>query len=211
MKVLAINGSSRRNGNTKYGLNLMKEVLEKEGIDVEIYDIGTTPFHQCIDCQRCFREKDGKCVFDDDPVNELFLKFKECDGVIFGSPVHFSGMAGGFKAILDRLFYVNIANGNVLRHKVGCSFGAVRRAGAIEAMDQMNKYLQYAEMIVPTSDYWNVIYGMAKGEAAKDVEGNRILKNLAQNMAWSLKLVENGKNSVAEPDEIKSEFTNMIR
>ncbi|MCK9191682.1 MAG: flavodoxin family protein [Sphaerochaetaceae bacterium] len=211
MKVLAINGSSRRNGNTKYGLNLMKEVLEKEGIDVEIYNIGTTPFHQCIDCQRCFREKDGKCVFDDDPVNELFLKFKECDGVIFGSPVHFSGMAGGFKAILDRLFYVNIANGNVLRHKVGCSFGAVRRAGAIEAMDQMNKYLQYAEMIVPTSDYWNVIYGMAKGEAAKDVEGNRILKNLAQNMAWSLKLVENGKNSVAEPDEIKSEFTNMIR
>jgi len=211
MNVLAINGSSRRNGNTKYGLNLMKEVLEKEGIDVEIYDIGTTPFHQCIDCQRCFREKDGKCVFDDDPVNELFLKFKECDGVIFGSPVHFSGMAGGFKAILDRLFYVNIANGNVLRHKVGCSFGAVRRAGAIEAMDQMNKYLQYAEMIVPTSDYWNVIYGMAKGEAAKDVEGNRILKNLAQNMAWSLKLVENGKNSVAEPDEIKSELTNMIR
>jgi multimeric flavodoxin WrbA len=211
MKVLAINGSSRKNGNTKYGLNVMKEILEKEGIEVEIYDIGTTPFHQCIDCQRCFREKDGKCVFDDDPVNELFLKFKECDGVIFGSPVHFAGMAGGFKAILDRLFYVNIANGNVLRHKVGCSFGAVRRAGAIEAMDQMNKYLQYAEMIVPTSDYWNVIYGMAKGEAAKDVEGNRILKNLAQNMAWSLKLVENGKTSVAEPAEIKSEFTNMIR
>jgi multimeric flavodoxin WrbA len=211
MKVLAINGSSLKDGNVKFGLNLMKEILENQGIEVEIFDIGTKSFHQCIDCQRCFREKDGKCVFTDDPVNEIFAKFREVDGLILGSPIHFAGMAGGFKALLDRLFYVNIANDNALRHKVGVSFGAVRRAGGIEACDQMNKYLQYAEMIIPTSDYWNVIFGASKGESSKDTEGIRILQNLAQNMAWSLKLVENGKNTVEEPKEIKSKMLNMIR
>jgi multimeric flavodoxin WrbA len=211
MKVLAINGSSSKDGNVKYGINFMKKVLEEQGIEVDIFDIGMKPFYQCIDCNRCSREHDGKCVFNDDPVNEIFSKFKKVDGVIFGSPIHFAGMAGGFKALLDRLFVVNIANGNVLRHKVGVSFGAVRRAGGIEACDQMNKYLQYAEMIIPSSDYWNVLFGHKKGESDKDVEGVRILQNLAQNMAWTLKLVENGKGAVKEPEEIKSELTNMIR
>lgn len=211
MKVLAINGSSLIDGNVKYGINLMKEILNDQGIEVEVYDIGKTPFYQCIDCKRCFKVHDGKCVFNNDPVNEIFSKLQEVDGVIFGSPIHFSGMAGGFKAILDRLFYVNIANGNVLRHKVGVSFGAVRRAGGIEACDQMNKYLQYAEMIIPTSDYWNVIFGHNKGESKKDVEGVRVLQNLAQNMAWTLQLVANGKGLVEEPKEIKSSLTNMIR
>lgn len=211
MKVLAINGSSSNDGNVKFGINIMKETLEKLGIEVEVFDIGKKAFHQCIDCKRCFKEKDGKCVFTDDPVNELFAKFKEVDGLILGSPIHFAGMAGGFKAILDRLFYINIANGNVLRHKVGVSFGAVRRAGGIEACDQMNKYLQYAEMVIPTSDYWNVIFGAKKGESSEDTEGITILQNLAQNMAWSLKLIEHGKNEVEEPKEIKKVQFNMIR
>lgn len=212
MKVLAINGSSRKDGNTAYGIDVMKKELEQENIEVEIFNIGMKPIHQCIDCHRCFREKDGKCVFDDDIVNELFSKFEECDGLILGSPIHFAGIAGGLKAALDRLFYIDIAMDNPLRHKVGCSFGAVRRAGGIPAVNQLNQYLQYAEMIMPTSDYWNVIFGLAKGEAKQDEEGVRTLRNLAQNMAWSLKLVQNGReHHIKEPVEIKSNFTNMIR
>ncbi|MGD1822379.1 MAG: flavodoxin family protein [Pleomorphochaeta sp.] len=212
MKVLAINGSSRNNGNTAFGIQLMKEELKKENIEVEVINIGNKAIHQCIDCKRCFKEKDGECVFSDDIVNDIFKKFKECDGLIIGSPIHFAGMAGGLKAALDRLFYINIAMGNQLRHKVGCSFGAVRRAGGIPANNQMNQYLQYAEMIIPTSNYWNVIYGHAKGDSEQDDEGVRILKNLAQNMAWTMKLVQSGKiNNINEPDEIKSPLTSMIR
>ncbi len=212
MKVLAINGSSRNDGNTAYGINLMKDELEKEKIKVEIFNIGSNAIHQCIDCKRCMKKCDGKCVFNDDIVNNLFEKLSNCDGLIIGSPIHFAGMAGGLKAALDRLFYINIAMNNPLRHKVGCSFGAVRRAGGIPANNQMNQYLQYAEMIIPTSDYWNVIYGHSKDESKKDIEGVRILRNLARNMAWTMKLVENGKNNnIKEPTEIKSPLLNMIR
>lgn len=212
MKILAINGSSRKDGNTAYGIKLMKEELAKENIDVEIFNIGSSAIHQCIDCQRCMKQRDGKCVYNDDIVNELFEKMCNCDGLIIGSPIHFAGMAGGLKAALDRLFYINIAMNNPLRHKVGCSFGAVRRAGGIPANNQMNQYLQFAEMIIPTSDYWNVIYGHQKGESQKDEEGVRILTNLARNMAWTMKLVKNGKiNNIKEPTEVKSPLTNMIR
>ena len=121
-------------------------------------------------------------------------------------------MAGGLKAALDRLFYINIAMDNPLRHKVGCSFGAVRRAGGIPANNKINQYLQYAQMVLPTSDYWNVIYGHAKGEAKEDEEGVRVLKNLSQNMAWTMKLIENGReNNIDEPEEIRSKLTSMIR
>ncbi len=212
MKVLAINGSTRVDGNTAYGIKIMERELLKENIEVEVFNLGSKAIHQCIDCKRCFREKDGKCVFNDDIVNELYQKFLECDGLIIGSPIHFAGMAGGLKAALDRLFYINIAMDNPLRHKVGCSFGAVRRAGGIPANNQMNQYLQYAEMILPSSNYWNVIYGHAKGEAKEDEEGVRVLKNLSQNMAWTLNLIKNGReNQIHEPSEIKSNLTSMIR
>jgi multimeric flavodoxin WrbA len=150
-------------------------------------------------------------VFEDDIINELFQKIKEADGIILASPIHYSGVSGGIKTVLDRLFYLNGANGNVLRHKVGVSIGAVRRSGGIQAVNQLNKYLEYSEMIIPTSNYWNVIYGMKPGEAKEDKEGTQIMRVLGKNMAWTMKVIEAGRDKVNEPEAERKIMTNLVR
>ena len=135
-------------------------------------------------CHQCARSKNEKCVFQGDEVNEIIQKMKEADGIILGSPVFFSGIAGTMKSFLDRAFYVSTANGGLFRHKVGISVVADRRAGGVPTYNQLNNYINYAEMFMPSSNYWNVMYGMKQGEVLQDLEGVQIMRVLAKNMAW---------------------------
>lgn len=210
MKVLAINGSPHVDGNTAFAIKLVTEELNRQGIETEIMNIGNKPIRGCIACGYCRKEKNEKCVFDDE-VNEAFSKIKDADGIILGSPVHYAGITGAMKSFLDRLLQVNGNNGNPLRHKVGVAVSAVRRSGGIQAVDQMNKYLEFAEMIIPTSNYWNVTHGCISDDAGKDEEGNQIMQVLGQNMAWTLKTLAAGKNTVKELPREKKVLMNFIR
>lgn len=212
MKVLVLNGSPHLKGNTYHAIKALSNELEKENIDVEIITVGNKLVHGCIGCQRCFKEHNGTCpTFTDDIVNEIIPKIIECDGLVLASPTHYAGAAGVITTLLDRLLYVNGANGNYLRHKVGVAISVVRRSGGIQATDALNKYLEYSEMLIPTSSYWNVGYGLTPGEFDKDIEGNQIMRQLGKNMAWLLKLVENGKGVVKEPEAEPKQAYHFIR
>lgn len=211
MKFLAINGSPKAEGNTFFALKTVAAELEKEGIDVEILHIGNKEIRGCIACGQCARNKDEKCVLPGDHVNEWIQKMKDADGILFGSPVHYSAIGATMKAFLDRAFYVGGANGGLFRHKVGATVVAVRRSGGVTTFDQLNHYVLYSEMLVPTSNYWNVIHGAKPGEAAQDEEGIQIMRILGKNMAWLMKLVENGKGQVTEPQSENKVFMNFIR
>ena len=136
---------------------------------------------------------------------------KDADGIILGSPVYYAGLNGTMKAFLDRAFMLIGANGGFLRHKVGVSVAVARRAGTIQAVDEMNKFLSYYEMVIPTSNYWDVAFGGAPGEAQKDPEGMQIMRVLGKNMAWVMKLIENGKGVVKEPEREVKEKTIFIK
>jgi multimeric flavodoxin WrbA len=209
MKVVAIQGSPRKNGNTAYALNIIGKVLREEGIDFEIIDIGGKHIRGCMACDKCFDNKNEKCVITTDVINDSILKMKDADGIILASPVYYSGIAGTMKCFLDRAFCVASNNGNWFRHKVGASVVAVRRTGGSITFDSLNHYLNISEMLVPSSNYWNVIHGLAPGDATQDEEGIQIMKVLGKNMAWMLKMRERAKD--IEPKETEKVFTNFIR
>lgn len=211
MKVVAINGSPKSNGNTFEAIKAVAVELEKENIEVEIIHIGNKVVRGCLACNGCAKNKNERCVIQDDEVNEWIQKMKDADGIILGSPVYYSAIAGTMKAFLDRAFYVASSNGGMFRHKVGASVVAVRRSGGIPVFDQLNNYINYSEMVMPTSNYWNVVYGTAPGEASKDEEGMQIMRVLGKNMAWIMKLIEFGKGKVDEPEREKKTFMNFIR
>ena len=209
MKVVAVQGSPRKNGNTAYALEVIGNVLRNEGIDFEIIEIGGKHIRGCLACNKCFDNKDEKCVITTDVLNDSILKMKEADGIIIASPVYYSGIAGTMKCFLDRAFYVAGSNGNWFRHKVGASVVAVRRTGGSVTFDSLNHYLNIAEMLIPSSNYWNVIHGREIGEAAQDKEGIQIMETLGKNMAWMLKMRERSKDIA--PKQTEKVFTNFIR
>jgi multimeric flavodoxin WrbA len=209
MKVIAFNGSPKKEGNTYHAIKMVTDELEKEGIEIEIIHVGNKTVRGCLACNACARSKNEKCIVDNDEVNEWIQKMKEADGIILGSPVHYSSISGTMKSFLDRAFYV--ANTGILRHKVGAAVVAVRRSGGVTTFNQLNNYINYAEMLMPNSNYWNVIHGTSPGEAIGDEEGRQIMRVLGKNMAWLMKLVENGKGKVKEPEREDKVFTNFIR
>lgn len=211
MKVVAFNGSPRKEGNTYHALKVVCAQLEANGIETEIVWVGGQDIRNCRACNMCARNRDEKCVLQGDSVNEWIQLMKEADGILLGAPVHFSGMAAGFKAFLDRTFYVCGNNGSLLRHKVGAAVTAVRRSGGVSTMDGLYHYLNYSEMLLPTANYWNVIHGMKPGQVEEDGEGMQIMEVLGQNMAWLMKLKEYGKDTVPAPAMVKKTFTNFIR
>jgi multimeric flavodoxin WrbA len=211
MKVIAFNGSPNKEGNTYNAIKIAASELEKEGIEVEIVHVGNKIVRGCIACGQCVKNQNERCAIQSDQVNEWVQKMKEADGIILGSPVHYSGIAGTMKAFLDRAFYITSVNGGMLRHKVGAAVVAVRRSGGVATFDQLNHYINYSEMLMPTSSYWNVIHGTSAGEALEDEEGVQIMRVLGKNMAWLMKLVENGKEKVKEPETENKVFTNFIR
>lgn len=211
MKVVAFNGSPKPEGNTYHAIKMVINELEKEGIETELVHVGNKSIRGCIACGKCKINKDGKCTLPGDQVNEWIQKMKEADGIILGSPVHFSSIGATMKSFLDRAFYVTTSNDGMLRHKVGAAVVAVRRSGGVPTVDQLNRYINYSEMLMPTSNYWNVIHGGSPGEAVQDEEGKQIMRVLGKNMAWLMKLVENGKGKVEEPAVEAKTFMNFVR
>lgn len=211
MKVIAINGSPHPNGNTAFALKQAGLSLREEGIDFEILHIGNRAIHGCMACNKCFEKMNGKCIFAHDAVNEALPLLKDADGVIIGSPVYYSGIAGTMKSFLDRVFYVSAANGNYFRNKVGAAVVSVRRSGGSMTYNNLNMYLTISEMCIASSNYWNIIHGHQSGEAANDAEGIQVMRLLGRNMAWMLKMKEQSAGKTDEPALIDKIFTNFIR
>lgn len=211
MKTLAFNGSPNAKGNTYHALKIVAEALEKEGIETEIIHVGNKAVRGCLACGQCAKKQNEQCVQVDDPVNDWIQQMKTADGILLGSPVHYSAVAGTMKSFLDRAFYVCGVNGSMLRHKVGASVVAVRRSGGLPTFNQLNNFLCYSEMLLPTANYWNVIHGTKPGEAVQDEEGVQIMRTLGRNMAWLMRLVENGRGVVAPPEPEGKVWMSFIR
>jgi multimeric flavodoxin WrbA len=187
MKVVAFNGSPRKDGNTFRLINHVFSALQREGIEAELVQIGGNLIHGCTACFQCFKNKDGRCVLTGDMVNDCIAKMRQADGIILASPTYFADITPELKALIDRAGFVAGANDNFLKRKVGAAVVAVRRGGAIHAFDSINHFFLIREMIIPGSCYWNVGIGREKGEVEKDEEGIRTMTVLGENMAWLLK------------------------
>ena len=205
MKVLMINGSPRANGNTNVALEEMAKTFAQEGIETEILHIGNQAIRGCIACGSC--AKTGKCVFDD-AVNEAAEKFKECDGLVVGSPVYYASANATLIAFLDRLFYSSHFDKTM---KVGAAVVAARRGGLSATFDELNKYFTITGMPVASGQYWNSIHGAAAGEAEQDLEGLQIMRTLAKNMAFLMKSIALGKEQYGRPEKDAPCKTNFIR
>jgi multimeric flavodoxin WrbA len=193
MKVVAINGSPRKKGNTALLLKTVMAELEQEGIETEFVQLGGQQVRGCTACMKCFEKKDNRCVIEKDMINEVIAKMSEADGILIGSPTYFANVSTEIKALIDRAGMVAIANGRNLRRKVGAAVVAVRRAGAVTTFDAINKFFLINEMVVPGSVYWNLAVGRAEEEVAEDEEGMLTMKTLGQNMAWLLKCTASPK------------------
>jgi multimeric flavodoxin WrbA len=187
LKVTAFNGSPRMDGNTVHMLRHVFAVLEAEGIETELYQLGGRKIRGCAACYGCYRNKDGRCAVDNDVVNECIEKMVESDGIILASPTYFADVSAEIKALIDRAGLVTRSTGGALRRKVGAAVVAVRRGGSIHAFDSMNHFFLINEMVVPGSSYWNLGIGREKGEVEQDEEGIKTMKTLGENMAWLLK------------------------
>lgn len=208
MKVLMLNGSPNKQGCTFTALTEVAKELEKQGIESEIMDLGKVAIRDCIGCKAC-RKLDCKCVFDDDIVNVIIGKAKECDGFIFGSPVYYSHASGRLLSVLDRVFYAGSA---AFYHKPGAAVVSARRAGTSASLDDINKYFAFAQMPMVSSTYWNNVHGNTAEQTAADLEGLQTMRNLAKNMAWMLKCFEAGKKQGIEaPAAERGNQTNFIR
>lgn len=210
MKVMLINGSPHKNGCTYTALDEVSRTLNTEGIDTEIFWIGTKPLSGCIACGNCSRT--GQCVFDD-KVNEFLSIAGEYDGFIFGAPVHFASASGAMTSFMDRVFYTDLNSGNNTFHlKPAAAVTSARRAGTTATFDQMNKYFTLMQMPIISSSYWNNVHGFTPEDVRKDLEGMQIMRILGRNMAWFLKCKEAGiKAGIPLPMKEESIFTNFIR
>lgn len=208
MKVVAINGSPKAEGNTYHALKLVIDELENQGISTEIIHIGNKNIRGCLACGGCAQNKNERCVIDDE-VNIAITKMKSADGIIIGSPVYYSSIAGTMKCFLDRTFYTASANGGLFRHKVGASVVAVRRSGEVATFDHLNHYFTLGEMFLASSNYWNVIHGRLPGEVLQDEEGVQIMRILGKNMAFLMNSIE--QNSASLPEKEAKIMTSFIR
>lgn len=187
MKVVAFNGSARKDGNTAALINLVFEELRKEGIETEAVSLAGRKLQGCRACYKCFENKDRQCSVRDDVLNECIGKMLGADGILLGSPTYFADMSASMKALIERAGMVARANENMLSRKVGASVVAVRRAGATHVMSSMNYFFLIGNMIVPGSSYWNLAMGREKGEVLADAEGVQTMRDLGRNMAWLIK------------------------
>ena len=162
-------------------------------------------------CGTCAKNQDEKCSITTDPLNEWIQQIKAADGIILASPVYYAGIAGTMKCFLDRAFYVAGSNGGLFRQKVAAAVVAVRRTGGSSTFDSLNHYLTYSEMILATSNYWNISHGRVPGEVLQDAEGMQIMEVLGRNMAWLLKMREQTSVLLPKPKSVGKIFTNFIR
>ncbi len=190
MKVVAFNGSPRKDGNTAALINHVLKELQAEGIETEFIQLGGQQIHGCIACGACWKLKNKECKIVNDNINQYIKKIAEADGLILGSPTYFSMMTPELKALIDRAGYVAMANDHMFRRKVGAAVIAVRRAGAIPTFDAINNFFLISEMIIPGSSYWNVGMGLMKGDVETDEDGLETMATLGKNMAWLIKKLQ---------------------
>ena len=207
MKVLLINGSARKKGNTFLALSEAAKTLEQQGIETEIVQIGTKAVRGCIACGQCKIKQLGRCVFDDDVCNRISEKLDTADALIVGSPVYYGQPNGALMAVIQRLFY---SNGAAVSGKPAAALAICRRGGATAAFQTLNMPFMMMNMQVITSQYWNIAYGQTEGQAALDAEGMQTMRTLAHNMAWTLKQT-GGKPAPGRPSGDPGTFTNFIR
>ena len=189
MKVIAFNGSPRREGNTSILIQAVFEELKKEGIETELISLGGRPVRGCMACYGCVQNKNRRCVMEDDHINDCIQKMIAADGIILGSPVYVADVTPEVKVLMDRACLVSKANGDIFRRKVGAAVIAVRRGGAVHAFDTLNHFFMISQMMVVGSSYWNFAKGRDIGEVRQDEEGLRTMRILGENMAWLLKKV----------------------
>jgi multimeric flavodoxin WrbA len=186
MKVVAFNGSPRKDGNTSILIKYVFSELEKEGIETELVQLSDKQIHGCIACYKCFKNKDRQCAVKNDAANEYIEKMLGADGIILGSPVYFQDVTPEMKALIDRTGFVSRSNGGMYKNKIGASVVALRRSGAIHTLDTMDHFFLSTEMIIVGR---GVGFGMEKGGVEKDEEGMQLVKSLGQRMAWLLKKI----------------------
>ena len=198
MKVLLINGSPRKKGNTHVALSEAAQQLEKNSIETEIFWIGTRPVRGCIACNKCKENADCRCVFGDDVTNEVIAKMADCDAIILGSPVYWGQPSGQLLCLQQRMLYAGGAN---FKGKPAAVVTICRRGGASAAFQTLQMPFQMCNMPIVTSQYWNIAYGRAEGETAQDTEGLQTMRTLANNMAVMLKMYATGTAERPEPEE----------
>jgi len=210
MKVLLVNGSPHEKGCTYTALEEVSRALNGEGIESEIFHIGTKPLAGCIDCRTC--QKTGHCVFSD-TVNDFLEIARNADGFVFGSPVHYASASGAITSFMDRAFFTDQCSGKQSFYlKPAAAVASARRAGTTATFDQLNKYFTKSEMLVVSSRYWNMVHGYTPEDVKKDLEGLQIMRILGRNMAWFLKCKEAGiKAMVPFPTREENVFTSFIR
>ena len=206
MKVLLINGSPHKNGCTYTALREVADTLEAEGVETEFAWVGTKPVAGCLACRSC--RQTGKCIQDEDEVNQIIERLDSIDAIVVGSPVYYSGPSGQIHAFLDRLFYA----GNSFAGKLGAAVVSCRRGGASATFDVLNKYFGISNMPIVSSQYWNQVHGNTPDEVRQDIEGMQTMRTLGQNMAWLLKCIEAGRASGVDlPSYEPQTPTNFIR
>jgi multimeric flavodoxin WrbA len=189
MKVVALNGSARKDGNTAMLINTVFEELKKEGIETEMIQMAGKKIQGCLACYKCFKNKDRRCSVDKDILNGIIAKMEKADGILLGSPTYFSDVTSGMRAFIERCGFVARANNYMFKGKVGASVVAVRRAGAVQAFTSMNLFLHYMQMFMPGASYWSLAIGRDPGDVLKDDEGMQTMRDLGRNMAWLLKKI----------------------
>ena len=203
-KVLLLNGSPRANGCTARALKEMIGVFEKEGIETELVHVGNKDVRGCIACNSC--RKTGKCVFDNDPVNEIARKFEEADGLVIGSPVYYASPNGTLISLMDRLMHSTPFSKHM---KVGASVVSARRAGNTASFDVLNKYFTICGMPLVTSNYWNCVHGFSAEDVEKDPEGLQTMRNLARNMAFLIRAIADAKEKYGLREMESDAFTSF--
>ncbi len=189
MKVVGINGSPRKDGNTAILIQTVFNELNRQGIETELISLSSKNIRGCIACRVCLKNKNQQCVINNDDFNACLEKMIAADGIILGSPVYSAGVTSQIKALIDRASIVLAANKGLLKYKVGAVVVAARRGGAMSAFDTLHHFLHSKEMFLVGSSYWNMVYGNEIGEVKQDQEGMNNMKNLGENMAWLLKKI----------------------
>jgi multimeric flavodoxin WrbA len=184
MYALAVNGSPRKEGNTELLLREVLAELKNNGWETELVKVGGTSIRGCIACQKCFENKDNECSVKKDKFNDVFAKMLKADAMILGSPTYFAAVSADLKALIERAGYVAYANDHAFSGKIGAAVVAVRRGGATHVYDTINHMFQMSRMILPGSTYWNMGFGLGKGEVLKDDEGLANMRHLAKCIDW---------------------------
>ena len=205
MKILMVNGSPHADGNTALALNEMKKIFDESGVEVNLIHVGNKVIRGCVGCGSCHTK--GQCIFKD-IVNETAPLFEQADGLVVGSPVYYASANATLIAFLDRLFFSTPFDKTM---KVGASVVVSRRAGTTATFDELNKYFSICGMPIATSQYWNNVHGLNKGDAAQDAEGLQTMRTLARNMIFLIKSIELGKKNFGLPEKEEWIGTHFIR